>query len=278
MPIEDTSIDWGATHTCRWRLMRVNPTTWLDSDEIGGVIDATVKRDASGKLLESGNVTIECQKGDEPEDGTWVRIELLAEQGGMFERHVVGTMRLKLSDSVARRGMCTFDYDCVSVLADADEEAVRAGSYAAFGMNVATVAVELLAECTVAPIETEGSSSLTKNVVFSDNSSHLDAAQMVLDEAGWCIQIDTYGRVWIRKKPSTASLVIENGNSNLLDTSVSISEGKRRYKRAWVPGVTVHDVIEGRLAGADLIGKMRVVSQSISTGNMATVDEDCEML
>ena len=278
MPAVQTSIDWADSISFKWRLMRVDPATWADSDEVPGVVDASVKRDSTGKLLESGSVTIERPIGSENEDGQWVRIELLADQGSIVERHAIATFRLVQNGSTAKRGLSTFRYDATSVLEPAEKQSVKTGSFAARGEDGADVVVRLLSECTPAPVEADGSFALRKHVVFAKDTTKLEAALSVLEDTGWCIQIDVQGRVHVRPLPTDESLVIDMEHSKLLGTSVTISDGTRRYERAWVPGVTAFDIVEGRLVEAGLLGPMRVKSQSIAIGNRMSIDEECEVL
>lgn len=278
MPTVQTSIDWSDSISCKWRLMRVDPATWADSEEVLGVVGASIKRDSTGKLFESGSISIERPTGTETDDGQWVRIEVLAEQGSMIERHAVATFKLAQKDSVTRRGLSTFNYDAASVLEPAEKRTVKPGSFAARGEDGASVVAALLSECTPAPIEADGSFALQKHVVFAKDTSKLDAALSVLEDSGWCIQVDVQGRIHIRPLPSSESLTIDMEHSKLLGTSVTIGDGTRHYERAWVPGITAFDVIEGRLVEAGLLGPMRVRSQSISIGNHMSVDEECEML
>lgn len=55
----------------------------------------------------------------------------------------------------------------------------------------------------------------------------------------------------------------------------ALGAATRSYTRAWVPGVTVYDVVRGNLPGAGLSGDMRVTSQSLSLGKGIDVDEEC---
>ena len=54
--------------------------------------------------------------------------------------------------------------------------------------------------------------------------------------------------------------------------------GRRSYVRAWVPGITLNDVIVGEMPEASLSCRMRVVRQSLSLGTEMTVSEECEVL
>lgn len=56
------------------------------------------------------------------------------------------------------------------------------------------------------------------------------------------------------------------------------SAGTRSYRRAWVPGVTVFDVVGNGPEGSRLGDDMRITRQSIEMGAGARVSEECEVL
>ena len=334
---------WAESYSASLRLMEVDPATWADTDEVPGVLDASGSRDATGKLLESGRVTVEWPTDAKPKE-MWGRVELLADHS---DRRAVMTLLLVPSPSDVRRGRRTLTYDGYSVLSPADERHLMAGDYVPAGADGAKKAADLIAECTPAPVVAEGSFRLAEPMVFAQGTTYLDAAWMLVDAAGWCMQVDGDGTVRIRPMPTVAALQLDADGAGLLGTEVESDDGfagvpnsyvaveggevatavdddpssptstvsrggrvvqiydakptridgeslgayaarklaeatatvgRRSYTRAWVPDVTVFDMVDGTLSEADLVGKMRIVRQALDiTGNM-TVNEECEVL
>ena len=344
MPAAQTSIDWGSSVTCSWRVMEVDPATWADSMEVSGARSGSVTRDATGRLLESGTVEVESDAPAAAE--RWARIEVLAVQGALMERHALATLLLVPSPSKVRRGGRVASYEGRSVLRPCEDRKMLAGSYAPKGADGAAWAARLLAGSTPAPVSADGSFELSDNIVFARKTSYLEAAWTVVEAAGWCIQVDGWGRVAVRKKPVQPALLLDRAGARLLGPEVESDDGladvpnrftawdgseqgqavderagvptsykergryvdevddspkrvggesgqayaerrlaeltevagTRSYERAWWPGVTVFDMVRGGLADADLVGDMRVRSQSLQLGAGISVTEEVEVL
>lgn len=342
MPGVETSIDWGGSLTCTYRLGLVDPETWEVSSVLDGMLSAGVARNGSTRLLESGSI----QASGSLDGETWGRIEVLARQGGMMERHAVATFLLVPADGEVRRGRTTVNADGYSVLKPAADMTMLAGSYVPAGADAAEHAASLLSACTPAPIEIGGSARLLDAVVFAAGTTYLDAAWMLVEAVGWTLQIDGRGVVHVLPRPTEPALTIDADGSRLLGTGVSVADGgndapnryiavdgalsvtatdddpssptstvsrgrfvdvydgsprraageslqayaerrlaeltetagTRGYDRAWVPGLTVGDVVRGALPSARLDGDMRIVRQSLRFGYGITVTEDCEVL
>ena len=54
--------------------------------------------------------------------------------------------------------------------------------------------------------------------------------------------------------------------------------GTRSYRRSWVPGLTVYDVIDGKLGEAGLDARMRIRSQHVVLGGDLMVDEEVDVI
>lgn len=341
MPSVDSSIDWGASYSCGWRVLAIDPATWQPTGTVDGVVSASCTRDASGILLESGSLEADGEVGDRE---MWVRVELTARQVGA-ERAPVLTMLAIPAPSEVRRGRSTARYDLHSVLKPAADVHLLAGAHVPAGADAAAAAVELIAQCTPAPVSADGEFRLSEPYVFARGTTNLEAASMLVGAAGWCIQVETDGSVHVRRMPTDPALVIGRG-SGLLGPSVepddgnmgapnryvaveggataiaedsdpdsptstvvrgrvvevyddaptrvggeSLDEyarrrlaeltetvGRRSYTRAWVPGITLNDVIVGEMPEADLDCRMRVVHQVLNLGAEMTVSEECEVL
>jgi len=212
-------IDYGNGYSSSWRAMRVDPSTWASADELPGLLSASVERDSSSDMYESGSMSFD---GQMPSGELWCRIEMLAEQAGLVERHAIATFLMSPGDSTAGLGGSKAEYQCLSVLSPANDRVLLAGDYAPVGIDGAAFAASLVAKCAPAPVFAEGSFTLSQNVVFAKGTTHLEAARMLLDSAGWCMQIDGDGTVWVRPKPSDASLVLDQAHASLIGTEVTL--------------------------------------------------------
>lgn len=219
MPRVETSIDWAGSMSVELRAMEVDPRTWASSTELGMVTSASVSRDSSTPLVESGSLTLE---GDGlPETEIWVRIEALATQGGAFERHPVATMLFQPAPTTVRRGSTSMTMDGCSVLAPAEDRVLLAGTTVAAGADAAAAAVGLISECTPAPTSADGGFSLAEPMTFAGGTTYLEAAQMLVDAAGWCIQVETDGTVHVRPKPTVPAIELYE---RTIGTSVQVAD------------------------------------------------------
>lgn len=344
MPMADTSIDWAGTYSCSWRVMEVNPRTWADGEQVRGATGADVTLRSSLRLLLSGTVSLDADPGwDDAE--RWCRVELLAEQGGVTERHAVATLLLSRSPSRVSVGSSPCEMEGRSSLAPAEDELLLAGTTCPMGVDGAAWAASMLS-CCPAPVTVAGSFTTSGHTVFAAGTSRLEAARKVLDDAGWCMQVAGDGSITILEVPTEPTMALDRRAARLLGPSVSPDDGrtavpnrftaadgdesatvidddgscatsyprrgrwvdrydgspdlrpgetlvgyahrmldeakgvtgKRSYERAWVPGVTVGDVLRASLPEAVLVGDMRISEQRVSLGAGVNVSETVEVM
>ena len=330
MPAVNSNIDWGASLKLTWRLVEIDPSMWEPGEAVGGAVSASVTRDVGGALLESGNVTVEVPLDFQPTE-FWGRLEVIAEQGGVTERWPVATMLMTPGDMAVNRGRKIVPYDCSSVLRAAADTVLQTGYSVPAGGDGAKAAADILAAALPCPVYSYGSFTLDEGLVVSRGTSRLEAAQMLVDAAGWCIQVDTYGAVAVREVPSAPSLVLDSSTASLLCTQVTVGGSSydlptayiavdgldtaraevastrpveiyddapkrvngetlqdyaermlselrkqtfsRSYRRAWVPGLTVFDMVDGNLPEAGLDTRMHITSQRFALGGEFVVEE-----
>ncbi|MBQ9005958.1 MAG: hypothetical protein IJ092_06260 [Atopobiaceae bacterium] len=210
-------VDWSKAYTSSWRVMRVNPDTWEDADELTGIRSVSIRRDSTedAPLLETADVVAEKQADWDLEEG-WYRVELLAEQGAEFERVALATLLMESVRGVADRQVADCSITGRSVLAPAADEMMADGEYAPARTDGAAWVASKLRACTPAPVEVEGSFTLEENVVFDSGSSVLKACWTVLDSANWCMRISGRGEVSISRMPDEPSLVLDTANAKLV--------------------------------------------------------------
>lgn len=215
-------IDYGKGYSANWRVMAVDPATWAATEEVGGLMSASVERDSTSDLLESGS----AEFGAEPPEGEfWGRIEMLAEQSGEVERHAVATLLMSPGDSTMGSGGGKWSYQGRSALAPAIDRVLLAGTYAPQGDDGAAYAASLVQKCTPAPVLVHGSFTLSQHVVFAQGTTHLEAARMLLDSAGWSFRLSGDGSIHIGPKPTEPSLVLDAAKASLLGVEIGLGGG-----------------------------------------------------
>ena len=222
MPTADTAIDWSGSVSREWTLRELNPQTWQPGDAIDGLQAATVSRDSTGRMLESGTLTVESPIGDGKKEH-YVRLELLARQGGAVERWPVATMlAFPTTSNVRRGGWDAASYDLLSALRPAQDVKMKAGYTIRAGSDGAEQAALLLRECLPAaqPIDVQGSFTLSGNTVFARGTTYLDAVWDLLDGAGWCLQLEGDGGVIICQKPSEAAWALDMSTASAMGVTV----------------------------------------------------------
>lgn len=221
MPRSDTSIDWAGGYSREWRVMEVNPATWADSGELPGVTDASCSVDSTGRLILSGSVTLTTDPGWDAAE-RWCRIELLADQSGVAERHAVCTLLLAPSPSKVRRGRVTWQLEGRSPLQPAEDVRLSAGTTCPRGADGAAWAASMLSVCPC-PVTVAGSFPVADHTVFAAGTTRLEAARTVLDAAGWCMQVAGDGSVAIAPVPTEPAVTL---TASLLGTEVTADDGR----------------------------------------------------
>jgi len=213
-------IDYGSGYSSSWRMMVVDRDTWAATDEMVGLMSASVERDSDSDLMESGSATFDGELGD---GEFWGRLEMLAEQGSEVERHAIATLLFSPGDSTATVSGRVTECSGRSVLAPADDRKLLAGTYAPFGSDGAAYAASMLRACTPAPVLVEGSFTISENYVFAEGTTYLEAARTIVDGAGWRIAIAGDGSIVIGPKPTEAALMLDAAHASLLGVEVGVN-------------------------------------------------------
>lgn len=223
-------IDWMRGYTvASWKLYRVNPDTWADSSEVGGMVSATVSRTEDG---EQDRGSISLTSGGSFSQG-WHRIAMIAKQDGDVERVDVATLWLDSTGGELDHGTSLVTVNGSSVLHPCASETLETGSYAPRGVDGAEFAADMVRSSTPAPVVVEGSFTLDEHVVFDEGATALDAVRLVLDAGNFIMQADGRGVVTIRPRPSVPTLVLDASSARLVQPGVSYtldySEVPNRY-------------------------------------------------
>ena len=223
--------DWLGGYSAGWDVYSVDQDTWAESEPIDGIMSVSIAKDGTDDtpLLETG--TMQADAGS-PFEWSWCRIFMVATQDAS-ERIPMATMLFERGNVRTSHRSSTCELRGKSVLQPAADRKLARGRFAKSGIDGAAFAASLLRECTPAPVVVEGSFTLVDDLVFDLGASYLQAAWQLVKAADWCIQIDGYGTIYIREKPTEPAFELDKVNEGLLipgvDMTLDISEVPNRY-------------------------------------------------
>ena len=216
-------MDWSRSYAAHWRVHRVNPATWADGEQVGGIDSVAVTKDGTGDvpLIDSGSVS--ATNADLPRG--WYRIVMIAEQGGDVERVELATLELVRTGGSVDHGVPTDSVTARSVLYPASVYQLSPGQYAPAGSDGAEYAAQLLRLNCVAPVVVEGRGfALAHNVVPEQGASALDLAWQVARAGGYRISTDGHGTIRVQPIPTDPALSLDLAHAALLQPKVDYAE------------------------------------------------------
>lgn len=216
-------LDWQRSYASSWRVYRVNPETWADSDRIEGIDSITITKDATGKaaLMESG--TVAATNTTIPRG--YYRIAMVAEQDGTRERVDVATLELVRNGGKVDYGVPTDSITARSVLYPASTLELSPSQYAPAGSDGAEYAARLLRLNCVAPVIVDGEGfPLAGNVVPEEGESALSVAWRVADAGGHIIRIMGNGEIHVMPKPTAPAITLDGTSASLVLPSVDYGD------------------------------------------------------
>ncbi len=227
-------MDWTRGYTAKWRVYRVDPETWGESEEIDDVVSVSIEKDGTSSIpkLESFSMKVTVPKGERFEAG-WYRIVLYTVQDGHLERFPIGTGIFESLDGEDDFGRTNWDVKGYSVLQPAADSKIPVGVYIPKEMNALLYVKKLLEECTPAPVEIEGEAKFDDYMVFDGDTSYLEAVWDVLDSIDFVMQIDGEGTIRVIPSPTEEKHVLDLSMLGLLRKTVKhsldVSDVPNRY-------------------------------------------------
>ena len=219
--------EWGRGYTSKICIARIDTRTWTASTDLIPVDSLSINRNCTDDvpLLVSATLTMsgELSTG-------WYEVVLIAND---TEKVPLGCFLFE----VVKRDL---DYNSVvveakgsSVLRPANSTKIQIGEYAAVGSDGAEVAAQFLKRSVLAPVKVDGGFTVDRNVVFGVGMSCLEAAWLLLDAGGFCMQINGDGEIHIKPKPTEPEIDLTQLNADLLLPGVQndydLSQVKNRY-------------------------------------------------
>ena len=209
-------IDYGNGISAKYYVARVNPQTWADAGEIS-ISSGSITKKAGSDLVESAEITVNEDIGTE----SWVRVYLIASQGGAMERVPLFTGLVSSPSRNINGFMETRKLDCYSVLKVAADILLPVGWFAPARTNGGEL-IRILLSDLPCPVELdEGSPNIISSFVAGNNDSKLSVAQDIAEAINWQIKVHGDGSVRICPKPLTISGTFDNIENDIIETSVT---------------------------------------------------------
>lgn len=221
-------IDWSKSYTTSWRLMRVNEKTWLDAEEVPGILSVSITKDGTDEypLLETGSISMDSAVGYDFQDG-YYRVEMTATQNPLVERYAIATLLLESTDGSVNRRNQELTLDGCSVLQAASDQVVLAGEYIPKGSNGPEWVADRLRKCLKAPVVVVGDGfTVNDDIGFDGGTSELQVGWTVLDAGNWVMTILGNGTVQLLPKPTAPVLTLDRTNAGLLQPNISFTDSR----------------------------------------------------
>ena len=218
-------MDWTKGYSSNWRVMYVDPNTWADLYEFKGVDSIKITRDCSSAtpLMESAQFKISQDIYDGAPYG-WYRVELLPIQNGSSELYALGTFLVDRSTETYNYNTKSVNLSGHSVLYPATKMYFDDGGYIPKGMNGPEWCKRRLNESLPFGIQIfidDAPFSLNDYIVYSSSDSYLKAIWKILDDSGWCIQLDGWGNIHIRKIPDHPTFSFDHYKKKILQPEIT---------------------------------------------------------
>jgi len=229
------SVDYSQGYTARWRLQKLDVSTWVPMEDVPNVISFSLDKDGTdtAPLLETGSVEIDVSRGGAFYPG-WYRMSMVVEQSGALDVVPIATLWFEATKGTVTGYNDKDSADGRSVLYPASVAILDTDKYAPKGVDGAAWCANFLRKHTPAPVNVEGSFTLEDYYVFQEETKVLEAVWTLLDAGGFCIQIDGDGTINIRPKPTEPALVLSRNTSAILSASYDYTQDSSNTPNVYV--------------------------------------------
>jgi hypothetical protein len=209
-------IDFSNGITAKYYASRVNPQTWSDAGEIS-IVSGSITKNANSNLGVSADITVKESIGTEE----WVRVYMIAEQGGAKERVPLFTGIVSSPSRDINGNSESRKLDCYSVLKVSNDILLPLGWFAPARTNGGAL-IKILLSDLPCPVELdEGSPNIISSFVAGDNDTKLSVAQEIAKAINWQIKVNGDGSVRICPMPLTIAGTFDNIENDIIETSLS---------------------------------------------------------
>ena len=214
--------DWTKTMEQDFEYYIVDPNTWRDTERLKNVKACTINRDISAETLGSATIDIDGMLGE-----CYIRVYLITIQGGLRERHVLGTFLVQTPTSKYDGKVQSVSLDAYTPLLELKEKSPPLG-YALFkDENVMTNAFQIIREQARAPVvKAQCVQKLCTDFVANIDDTWLTYIRDLVSYANYELDLDENGRIIFQPKTNIAALqpvhTFDDGNSSILYPEISI--------------------------------------------------------
>ena len=209
-------IDFSNGISATYYAGKVNPQTWSDAGEIS-IVSGSITKNAKSNLVVSADITVKEDIGTEE----WIRVYMIAEQGGAKERVPLFTGIVSSPTRSIEGNSETRKLDCYSVLKVSNDILLPLGWFAPARTNGGDL-IKILLSDLPCPVELDGGSpNIISSFVAGDNDSKLSVAQEIAEAINWQIKVNGDGSVRICPKPLTIAGTFDNIENDIIEMAVS---------------------------------------------------------
>lgn len=214
-------MNWTKGISASYFMTLVDPETWLDSTSVkitGGSIKKTVSGLRESATVHSVGFTIEKE--------TWIRIYMIARQGGGSERVPLFTGLAAVPSRNQKGRILSTDLECYSVLSVLDDVLLPRGWYAPVKTNALMLLRELFRAVSKAPVkidESDDPPKLEDSIVAEGGETYLTMIERVLLAIEWRMVIMGDGTIRIRPVIEEEVITFDSINYDIIETASDIS-------------------------------------------------------
>ena len=216
-------MDWSKGFGATYYVSVVDPVTWKDESRIeltGGSVKKTIT-----DLRESATINVVDYPYSLEEK--WLRVYLIARQGGNSERVALFTGLATSPSKNINGNLATNDLECYSVLKPAEDVLLQRGWYApayADGPKIIRDMLKVIPAPVVIDDNADDKNRELKNAIIAeDGESCLTMADKVLTAINWRLVISGDGTVTITDPAKDISATLSALNYDIVEPKVSVT-------------------------------------------------------
>lgn len=184
-------IDWRESMAQSYEYCEVDPLTWQDARILGTVSSAELTFDADSDT--GGSASFEM---DEDPGEVYIRVYLVAEQGGETERHPLGTFLAQTARQTQEGARVYYEVDAYTPLIELSEDLPPIGHCAPSGQVIMDVIADDCASHCRAPVSAGASGSILDAPWCAEpQESWLDFLASMAAKGGLSMRPDPMGRI-----------------------------------------------------------------------------------
>ena len=207
-------MDWSKGFSAAYEFVVVNKDSWEDEKQLD-FISGSIDRGADSNLMESATVTVTESIGEE-----WIRIYLLAHQGGSFSRVPLFTGLTSCPERKLDGNRVSWESDCYSVLKPAGDVLLERGYYAPAGSGAELV--RKLLSVSPCPVDIDGvSPTLLSSIIAEEGETNLSMATKIIDSIGWRIRIAGDGRITLCGMGRKSMAAFGSNNDDSIEVDIT---------------------------------------------------------